>query len=88
MAAILLALIHLYQALFSGLFTGSCRFLPSCSAYAAEAVERHGALRGGWLAVCRIARCRPFAAHGHDPVPVDWRAHPLTTVQASGQVKQ
>ena len=46
-----------------------CRFTPSCSAYAIEAVERYGAARGGWLAVKRLCRCHPFGGHGYDPVP-------------------
>ena len=47
----------------------TCRFDPSCSAYAITSLTRYGAARGGWLAVKRIARCHPFGAHGHDPVP-------------------
>lgn len=62
-------LIRLYQLFLSPLFAGSCRFVPSCSAYASEAVERHGALRGLWLAVCRLARCHPLCSGGVDPVP-------------------
>ncbi|HEY0876768.1 MAG TPA: membrane protein insertion efficiency factor YidD [Vicinamibacterales bacterium] len=64
-----LALIRAYQLLFSPLFAGSCRFVPSCSAYAAEAVHQHGAFRGTMLALRRLARCRPFGGHGYDPVP-------------------
>jgi putative membrane protein insertion efficiency factor len=47
----------------------SCRYVPSCSAYAIEAVSRYGALKGGWLALRRILKCHPFGGHGHDPVP-------------------
>jgi len=46
-----------------------CRFFPSCSEYAHEAISQHGSLRGGWLAVRRLARCRPFGRYGFDPVP-------------------
>lgn len=47
----------------------TCRYLPSCSDYAIEAVQKHGAIKGGWLAARRIARCHPFGGHGYDPVP-------------------
>ena len=47
----------------------SCRYSPSCSAYAIEALRRYGALKGGWLALRRISRCHPWGGHGHDPVP-------------------
>ncbi|MGI8927460.1 MAG: membrane protein insertion efficiency factor YidD [Tepidiformaceae bacterium] len=65
----LLWLIRLYQVTFSGLMPNVCRYEPSCSHYAYAAVARHGALRGGWLALRRIARCRPGGSRGPDPVP-------------------
>jgi putative membrane protein insertion efficiency factor len=58
-----------YKVLFSPLFAGSCRFVPSCSEYAAQAVRHHGLVRGCWLAFRRLGRCHPFGAHGFDPVP-------------------
>jgi putative membrane protein insertion efficiency factor len=65
----LLAAIRGYQLTFSSMFTGSCRFAPSCSAYAVEAIRRHGVIHGSALALRRLARCRPLAKHGFDPVP-------------------
>ena len=65
----LIALVRLYQLTLSPILGGSCRYYPSCSAYAIEALERHGALRGGWLAIARIGRCHPFRPGGFDPVP-------------------
>jgi len=64
----LLRLIRLYQDARYGK-PSPCRFVPTCSAYAAEALERHGIGRGGWLALRRIARCHPWGGHGLDPVP-------------------
>jgi putative membrane protein insertion efficiency factor len=58
-----------YQLVLSPIFGGSCRYYPSCSVYAIEALEKHGALRGGWLALRRIGRCHPFRPGGFDPVP-------------------
>ena len=69
-ARLLLAVIRSYQVTLSQVLGGHCRFVPSCSAYAAEAVERHGAVRGAWLAACRLARCQPLCRGGLDPVPV------------------
>lgn len=61
--------IRLYQLTLAYFFVGACRFEPSCSAYAAEAVTRHGALKGGWLAAHRLCRCGPWGHGGYDPVP-------------------
>jgi len=69
-----LGLLRIYKVLFSQLFTGSCRFLPSCSDYAAGAVARFGVVRGSLMAARRLARCHPLGGHGHDPVPDRWRA--------------
>jgi putative membrane protein insertion efficiency factor len=65
----LIAFVRGYQLTLSPVLGGACRYYPSCSAYAIEALERHGALRGGWLAVTRIGRCHPFRPGGFDPVP-------------------
>jgi putative membrane protein insertion efficiency factor len=66
---VLIAFVRGYQLAISPLLPASCRYYPSCSAYAVEALERHGALRGSWLAMKRIARCHPFRPGGYDPVP-------------------
>jgi putative membrane protein insertion efficiency factor len=64
-----LVVIRGYQLLIAPFSGGACRFEPTCSAYAVEAIERHGAVRGGRLALRRVARCHPFAQPGLDPVP-------------------
>ncbi len=69
MRTIMLALIRLYRAVLSPLLGAHCRFYPSCSAYAEQAVRDHGAVRGGWIAVRRLVRCHPWDPGGHDPVP-------------------
>ncbi len=66
---ILIALIRLYQLALSPFIGNQCRFTPTCSHYAREAVEKHGALKGGWMALRRIGRCHPLHPGGHDPVP-------------------
>jgi putative membrane protein insertion efficiency factor len=66
---LLIFVVRGYQVALSPLLPASCRYFPSCSAYAIEALERHGALRGSWLAAKRIGRCHPFRPGGYDPVP-------------------
>ena len=66
---LVLASLRAYKLLISPLFTGCCRFPPSCADYMAEAVGTYGSLRGVWLGLRRLARCHPFGGHGFDPVP-------------------
>ena len=68
-ARLLIGVARAWQLGPSLLLPPSCRYSPSCSAYAIEALRRYGAARGGWLAARRIARCHPWGGHGHDPVP-------------------
>jgi len=68
-ARVLLAIIRFYRTAISPALPPSCRYTPSCSAYAVEAIETYGAGRGSWLALRRLLRCHPFHAGGHDPVP-------------------
>ena len=69
MKKFLLALIRFYRRNISPLTPPCCRFIPTCSEYALEAIEKYGALKGGWLAFKRILRCNPFHKGGYDPVP-------------------
>lgn len=73
MKRILLALIRFYQKYISPMKRGgTCKYIPTCSEYARQAIEKHGALKGSVLAVWRILRCNPFSAGGIDPVPEVW----------------
>ena len=65
----LLALVQLYRVAISPWLGVNCRFQPTCSEYALQALRRHGAFRGSWLAAKRIGRCHPWGGSGHDPVP-------------------
>jgi uncharacterized protein len=67
-AKLVLALLTAYKRLVSPHLPPSCRYIPTCSEYAMEAVERFGALRGGWLALARVLRCHPFVRGGYDPL--------------------
>lgn len=67
--SVLLAVIRFYQAAISPWTPAACRYHPTCSAYAFEAIRRHGSIRGGWFAVRRIGRCHPWGGSGYDPVP-------------------
>ena len=69
MRHLLILVVRGYQVILSPLLPASCRYYPSCSAYAIEALERHGAARGGWLTLKRLGRCHPFRPGGYDPVP-------------------
>lgn len=61
--------VHIYRLCISPLFPPSCRYTPTCSAYALEALRRHGPFKGSWLALKRILRCHPWGGCGYDPVP-------------------
>jgi len=91
MRTLLIALIRVYQRAVSPLFPPSCRFLPTCSAYAAEAIAVHGAFKGSLLSLRRILRCHPLCQGGLDPVPPkspgpgpDQRSTPLATGKHHG----
>lgn len=64
-----LGLIKIYQTIISPFIGNNCRYTPTCSHYAIEAIEKHGPFKGGWLSLKRIGSCHPWGGHGHDPVP-------------------
>jgi len=69
MSRALILIARLWQLGPSRILPPSCRYQPSCSAYAIDALERYGAMKGGWMAAKRLMRCHPWGGHGHDPVP-------------------
>jgi putative membrane protein insertion efficiency factor len=69
MKVILLTIIKFYQKYISPLTPASCRYTPTCSQYGMEAIQKYGAIKGGWLTFKRVLSCNPFGGHGHDPVP-------------------
>lgn len=71
--SVMIGLIRLYQLTLSPWVGRECRYLPTCSAYGIEAIERHGPLKGGWLTLMRLLRCHPFGSSGYDPVPKKFR---------------
>jgi len=82
MSRILVALLTAYRRWVSPLFAPHCRFTPSCSAYAIEAISSYGAFRGGWLTLRRLAKCQPFFTGGYDPVP-----SPVLTQQSPSRLR-
>ncbi|MEM7103552.1 MAG: membrane protein insertion efficiency factor YidD [Bacteroidota bacterium] len=66
---IMILFIRFYKAVISPILPASCRYTPTCSTYALEAIKKHGPIKGGWLAAKRIVSCNPWGGHGHDPVP-------------------
>lgn len=69
LTSVLVVLVRAYQRLVSPLFPASCRYVPSCSEYAAQALAQHGLVRGSWLSLQRLVRCNPWSHGGEDPVP-------------------
>ncbi|VWX59407.1 putative membrane protein insertion efficiency factor [Burkholderiales bacterium 8X] len=88
MKRLLIAAVKGYRLLLSPWLGASCRFEPTCSAYALEALERHGAAAGSYLVLHRLARCQPWCQGGHDPVPpASWRATSLFSFLSSDDKK-
>ena len=69
MSKVLIILVRFYQHAISPHFPPACRYTPTCSSYAVEALRKYGAIKGGWLALKRISRCHPWGGSGYDPVP-------------------
>lgn len=68
-SVIFIGIIRLYQQLISPLFMPRCRYTPTCSEYALNAIKKYGSFRGGWLTIKRVLKCHPFGGNGYDPVP-------------------
>ena len=81
MKKILIAIIRLYQKYLSPMKRTKCPYIPSCSCYGLEAVEKHGAIKGGALAFWRICRCNPFSKGGYDPVPDELKKMNFTKIR-------
>jgi putative membrane protein insertion efficiency factor len=84
---LLMALVRAYRLLLSPSLGSSCRFEPSCSAYALQALQQHGAAGGSYLTLRRLVRCQPWCEGGHDPVPPRLFSHLVTPVAASSEKK-
>lgn len=69
MKRVFIFMIRIYQKVLSPVLGASCRYTPTCSQYAVEALQKHGIIRGSWLAIKRIVSCNPWGGHGYDPVP-------------------
>lgn len=74
MRMVCLGLIRVYQLVLSPILGGACRYYPSCSEYAMQAIRRFGVIRGGWMGIKRIVRCNPWVAGGYDPCPAHNKA--------------
>ena len=84
MKYLLIGIVRLYQLVVSPYLPSSCRYHPTCSQYGIEALRKHGALKGGWLALRRIARCHPWGRGGYDPVPPSDKSKPELTKPEKG----
>lgn len=66
---LLIGIVRIYQTIISPFFPATCRYVPTCSHYAVEAIQKHGPIKGGWMGIKRIASCHPWGGSGYDPVP-------------------